>query len=101
MLKNKAYDFLKWFAIVGLHALGVAYGQLADIWALPYSQAIPETLDIVGVLLGAFLAWESYQYHKEYDVFTAPKVQPIEPVEDASPILPDELYAEVKREDIE
>ena len=98
MLKNKAYDFLKWFAIVGLHALGVAYGQLADIWALPYSQAIPETLDIVGVLLGAFLAWESYQYHKEYDVFTAPKVQPIE---DASPILPEDLTVEVKKEDIE
>ena len=97
-LKNRAYDFLKWFAIVGLHALGVAYGQLADIWSLPYSQAIPETLDIVGVLLGAFLAWESYQYHKEYDVFTAPKVQP---AEDASPILPDTIYAEVKAEEVQ
>ena len=75
MLKDKVYDWLKWFAIVGLHALGVAYGQLANIWGLPYSQAIPETLDIIGVLLGCFLAWENYQYKQSYDVFTAPKLQ--------------------------
>lgn len=65
MLSNKTYDWLKWFAIIGLHALGVAYGQLANIWGLPYSSAIPETLDIVGVLLGAFLAWENYDYNKK------------------------------------
>lgn len=65
MLSNKAYDWLKWFAIIGLHALGVAYGQLANIWGLPYSSAIPETLDIIGVLLGAFLAWENYDYNKK------------------------------------
>lgn len=65
MLSNKTYDFLKWFAIVGLHALGVAYGQLANIWGLPYSSAIPETLDIIGVLLGVFLAWENYDYNKK------------------------------------
>ena len=83
MITNKLYDFLKWFAIVGLHALGVAYGQLADIWGLPYGQAIPETLDIIGVVLGAFLAWESYQYNKQFEIYSAPKVQP---VEDATPI---------------
>lgn len=65
MLSNKAWDFLKWFAIVGLHAIGVAYGQLATIWGLPYSSAIPETIDIVGVLLGCFLAWENYDYNKK------------------------------------
>ena len=97
MITNKLYDFLKWFAIVGLHALGVAYGQLADIWGLPYGQAIPETLDIIGVVLGAFLAWESYQYNKQFEVFSAPKVQP---VEDATPIE-DELNATIQAEDIE
>lgn len=64
MLSNKTYDWLKWFGLVGLHALGVAYGQLANIWGLPYSSAIPETLDIIGVLLGVFLAWENYDYNK-------------------------------------
>ena len=97
-ISNSAFDYIKWVCIFGLHLIGVAYGQLADIWALPYSQAIPETLDIIGVLLGAFLAWETYQYKKEYDIFTAPKVQP---VADASPILPEDLTVEVKREEIE
>lgn len=70
MLTNKSYDWLKWFCIVGLHAIGVAYGQLADIWGMPYSAAIPETLDIVGMLLGCFLAWESYDYSKKLPVQT-------------------------------
>lgn len=99
MLKNKVYDFLKWFAIVGLHALGVAYGQLAEIWSLPYGAAIPQTLDIIGVALGAFLAWESYQYKQQYEIYSAPKVQPS--VFDATPILPEDLSAEIKRGDVE
>lgn len=97
MISNKLYDWLKWFAIVGLHALGVAYGQLADIWGLPYGQAIPETLDIIGVVLGAFLAWESYQYNKQFEVFSAPKVQPVEDATD----IQDELEATIQAEDIE
>ena len=98
-LPNKVFDFLKWVCIFGLHLIGVAYGQLAEIWQLPYASAIPETLDIIGVLLGAFLAWETYQFKQEYDIFTAPKVQP---EMDATPInldAPDEV--EIKREDIE
>ena len=65
MLYNKTYEWIKWFAIIGLHAIGVAYGQLANIWGLPYSTAIPETIDIIGVLLGCFLAWENYDYNKK------------------------------------
>lgn len=73
MLSNKLYDWLKWFAIAGLHALGVAYNALANIWGLPYGQAIPETLDIMGVLLAAFLAWESYNYSKSNDIVSLAK----------------------------
>lgn len=98
MISNKLWDFLKWVAIAGLHFIGVAYGQLANIWGLPYGQSITETLDIVGALLGVFLMWENHQYKQNFEVFTAPKVQP---VEDASPILPDTIYADVKAEDVE
>lgn len=79
MLSNKFYDWLKWFAIIGLHALGVAYGSLADIWSLPYPSAIPQTLDIVGVVLGCFLAWENSQYNKKFEVYSAPKIQSQQP----------------------
>lgn len=64
MLKNKTYDFLKWLAIVGLHAVGVAYAGLATHWGWPYASEIQGTLDIVGTLLGIFLAWETYDYNK-------------------------------------
>lgn len=72
-LSNKVYDFFKWFAIVGLHALGVAYGQLSTIWGLPYGKAVPETLDIIGLVLGAFLAWETYDYSKNNIITVIPR----------------------------
>lgn len=64
MLSNRAYDFCKWLAIVGLHAIGVAYAGLAAHWGWPYASEIQGTLDIVGTLLGIFLAWETYDYNK-------------------------------------
>lgn len=84
MLPNNWYDFLKWFAIAGLNALGLAYGKLAQVWGLPYGTEITETLDVIGVLLAAFLMWKNYQYKKEFDIYTAPKAQP-----DATPITLD------------
>ena len=82
MLSNKTYDFLKWFAIAGFQAIGVAYGQLANIWGLPYGQSIPETLDIIGVLLAAFLAWQSYDYSKKNTITVIPN--------DATPMILEE-----------
>lgn len=82
MLSNKLYDWLKWLAIAGLHALGVAYNALANIWGLPYGQAIPETLDIVGVLLAAFLAWQSYDYSKTHAIISLPAAAIAEMAED-------------------
>jgi hypothetical protein len=72
LLSDKAYDFLKWFAIVGLHLLGVAYAGLATLWNLPYGEAVLKTLDILGVLLGGFLAWESYDYSKQNKITVTP-----------------------------
>lgn len=75
ILSNKTYDFLKWFAIMGLHLLGVAYAGIASEWGFPYATQVANTLDIIGTLLGAFLAWESYDYRKKYEVYSAPKIQ--------------------------
>ena len=83
-LSNRAWDFLKWFCAFGLHALGVAYGQLGVLWNLPFINEITKSLDIVGTLLAAFLMWENYQYKQDFEIFSAPKVQPSEP--DFSPI---------------
>lgn len=65
MLSNKTYDFLKWFAAFGLHALGCLYVTLASQWGLPYADSISKTLDAVGLCLGAFLMWENYDYNKK------------------------------------
>ena len=84
MLPDNLYDFLKWFAIAGIPAIGLAYSKLAAVWGLPYGTQIPETLDIISVLLAAFLMWKNYTFKKSFDIYTAPKVQP-----DATPITLD------------
>ena len=76
MLPDNLYDFIKWFAIAGIPAIGLAYSKLAAVWGLPYGSQIPETLDIISVLVAAFLMWKNYTYRKEFDIYTAPKAQP-------------------------
>lgn len=85
MLPNNLYDFLKWFAIAGIPAIGLAYSKLAVVWGLPYGTQIPETLDIISVLLAAFLMWKNYQFKKDFDIYTAPKAQP-----DSTPVYLEE-----------
>ena len=65
MMTNKAYDILKWIALVCLPALAVFYTALAPVWGLPYETEIPLTLNAIDALLGALLGISSVQYAKK------------------------------------
>lgn len=67
MINNRVYDFLKWFAIAGVHAIGVFYVTVARAINLPYAAEVAEILDAFGVLLAAFLAWSNYKYHQQFE----------------------------------
>lgn len=65
VLKNRAYDCLKWIAQILLPALGTLYYAIAKIWGLPYVEEIVGTITAVDLFLGALLGISTIQYNKQ------------------------------------
>lgn len=61
---DKVYDFLKWLDLLVLPSIGTAYARLAQVWNLPYSEQIPETIMIICALMGAILGISNASYYK-------------------------------------
>ena len=64
-LSNKAYDILKWIAMILLPALGTLYFALAKIWGFPYCEEIVGTVSAVDTFLGVLLGLSSASYNKD------------------------------------
>ena len=64
-MSNKAYDILKWIALVALDAIGLFYSTIATIWGLPYGDQVLETCVALSVFLGALVGVSSAQYSKK------------------------------------
>jgi hypothetical protein len=64
-MSNKVYDILKFIAQIILPAVATLYTTLADIWGLPYGEAIPLTIMALDTFLGAILMISSNQYNKD------------------------------------
>lgn len=65
MLSNRAYDILKWVALVFLPALGTLYFALAGIWNFPYGEQIVGTITAIDTFLGVLLGVSSMKYDSE------------------------------------
>ena len=65
ILTDKAYDILKWVALVLLPALGTLYFALAGIWGFPYGEQIVGTITAVDTFLGVTLGISTVQYNKK------------------------------------
>ena len=64
-LNNKAYDVLKWIALILLPALGTLYFALAGIWGFPYAEQIVGTITAIDTFLGVLLGISNNSYKKE------------------------------------
>lgn len=64
MISNRAYDILKWVALIALDALGVCYKTLAAIWGWPYGEEILATCAALSLCIGALLGISTAQYNK-------------------------------------
>lgn len=64
-LTNKAYDMLKYIALILLPALGTLYFALAKIWGFPYAAEIVGTISAIDAFLGALLKISTDNYNKE------------------------------------
>jgi uncharacterized membrane protein YuzA (DUF378 family) len=65
ILSDKAYDILKWVALVLLPALGALYFGLAGIWGFPYGEQIVGTITVLDTFLGVILGISTVQYNKK------------------------------------
>lgn len=63
-MNNKAYDVLKFIAQIVLPAIATLYFGLAQIWPLPYGEAIVGTIAVVDAFLGTILGISTYNYNK-------------------------------------
>lgn len=64
-MSNRVYDILKYIALIVLPALATLYAILAEIWILPFPQAIPATIMAVDTFLGALLKISTDKYNQE------------------------------------
>lgn len=62
-MSNKTYDILKYIALIVLPALSTFYFALAQIWGLPYGEAIVGTITAVDAFLGAVLKISTDKYN--------------------------------------
>ena len=67
-MSNKAYDVLKFIAQILLPALATLYFGLAQLWNLPYAEAVIGTISIVDAFLGTILGISTYNYNKLEDL---------------------------------
>jgi len=65
MMSNKAYDILKWIALIALPALATLYFAIAQIWGLPYGEQVVGTITAIDTFLGALLGISNYNYVKK------------------------------------
>ena len=70
LLNNKAYDILKWMAILFLPALATLIDCVFTIWDIPYGHQIATTIVAFDAFLGAILGISSIQYKKGDDTNT-------------------------------
>jgi hypothetical protein len=61
-MSNKVYDILKWVALVALDAIGYFYQEVANIWSLPYGDAVLKTCVALSILLGTLIGVSSARY---------------------------------------
>lgn len=67
-MSNKMYDVLKYIAQIILPAVATLYLALANIWGLPYGEAISGTIMAVDAFLGVCLGISSANYNKAKNV---------------------------------
>lgn len=64
-LSNKAYDFLKWFALVAIPAAEAFWLTVGKVWGFPYLTEIGTTIAAVGLFIAALIGVSSKNYYED------------------------------------
>ena len=71
IIDGELYDALAWVGRILLPALASLYAGLAQLWPLPYPEAIPGTIALLDVFLNALLARDSKVFFDEHEIVDA------------------------------
>lgn len=63
-LSNKAYDILKWVALVVIPASATLVLTVGKIWGLPYYDNIGATISAIGLFIAAVIGVSSKDYYQ-------------------------------------
>ena len=66
-IPDKAYEIIKWVALVVLPGAGALYAALAQLWGWPYVEQIPATLQTICFFLGALIGVSTAEYRRLID----------------------------------
>ena len=65
ILSDKAYNVLKWLALIALDAVGLFYKTIAGIWSFSYGDEVLATCTAVSLLIGTLIGVSQVSYNKE------------------------------------
>lgn len=68
-MSNETFDFIRFLAETGITALGVLYKGLAEVWSLPYGEAVMTTTLLVSTFLGVFTEYQRKRHKKQTEFF--------------------------------
>ena len=63
-LSNNTFDFLRFLAEIGITAVGTFYKVVAEIWSLPYGEAVLATSVALSTLVGVFVEYQRQKHNK-------------------------------------
>lgn len=64
-IPGKAYDILKWVAIIVIPALVIFIKTVFPVWNIPYAEQIATTLTAIGLLIGALIGVSTIGYNNQ------------------------------------
>lgn len=64
-LSNDTFDFIRFLAEIGITAVGAFYKGIAEVWSLPYGEAILTTSVLLSTLIGVYVEWQRKRHEKE------------------------------------
>lgn len=64
-LSNDTFDFIRFLAEIGITAVGAFYKGIAEVWSLPYGEAVLTTSVLLSTLIGVYVEWQRKRHEKE------------------------------------
>lgn len=77
-IPDKVYNILKWICIICFPATAYFYEQLAGIWGLPLADKVPQTINLIGTVLGIYIGVSTYNFKKENNIIVKKKTEVVE-----------------------